>query len=171
MVCFLPWLNPNVAVNGISLVGNVFFVSSFRAPIVELSFFLSRNFAQVFFESTIASFDQSLCSGSPRGSMNLCNRIWMTELLHFYAYKFLSIIAMQSLWKSKHEKPFPALVQPPRMLQWNEPSIFAVMVVHVKDPFMAWVHVQGNFGKSVKPMSTLLRKPSAATGLTTGFFI
>ena len=84
--------------------GDVFFVCSFRVPIVELSFFLSKNFAEVFFESTIASFDQSLCSGSPRGSMNLCNRIWMTELLHFYAYKFLSIIAMQSLWKSKHEK-------------------------------------------------------------------
>ena len=36
------------------------------------SAFLSKNVTYIFFESTIASFYQSLCCGSPRGTMKIC---------------------------------------------------------------------------------------------------
>ena len=82
---------------GCSMYGNVFRVCCFtkhRAPPVEPSVFLSKNGTYIFFESTIALFYQPLCCGSPRGTMNLCYRIWLTEFSHSFDYKFLSIIAI-----------------------------------------------------------------------------
>ena len=60
---------------GCSMYGNVFLVRCFtkhRPPTVVLSFSLSKNVTYIFFESTIASFYQSLCCGSPRGTMKIC---------------------------------------------------------------------------------------------------
>ena len=134
LVCFLPWFYPkNYNVwnfFGCSMYGNVFLICCFtkhRAPTVELRFFLSKNVTYVFFESAIASFYQALHCGSPRGTMDLWYGIWLTEFLHSFPCKFLSIIAMQGLWKSKHEKYILQCLY--NLLacfghQWDEPRIF-----------------------------------------------
>ena len=148
VVCFLPWFYPKNynAWNffGCSMYGNVFLICCFtkhRARTVELSFFLPKNVTYVFFEITIASFYQALRSGSPRGTMDLWHGIWLTEFSHSFPGKFLSIIAMQGLWKSKHEKYI--LQRLYNLLacfgrQLDEPRINAVMVVDVKYPIMTW---------------------------------
>ena len=117
-VCF-QGLSPKTATYGnffgCSMYGNVFLVCCFtkhRPPTVVLSFSLSKNVAYIFFESTIASFYQSLCCGSPRGTM----KIRLTEFSHSFAYKFLSIVTICKVFGNPNMKiHFAALVQPPRM--------------------------------------------------------
>ena len=162
VVCFLPWFYPKNynAWNffGCSMYGNVFLIcclTKHRAQTVELSFFSSLRMLLLFSlksrlpRSTRPSVlgvlgaprVHSQRSGSPRGTMDLWDGIWLTEFSHSFPCKFLSIIAMQGLWKSKHEKYI--LQRLYNLLacfgrQWDEPRIFAVMVVDVKYPIMTW---------------------------------